>query len=147
MKPFRLLLAIAFVALGITSCDISNKKIYEGPDQVAFENSAVSVKFLNDTTYTVRVQLITADQTNNRDIPVKIAFSGDAVGPIVVANSIQTTATIKAGEYSANIPLPLLVAGAGTTAKKITFTLSADGIKLAENYKVMTLSITKIVKK
>lgn len=142
MKRFILLLAIAFVALGITSCDISNRKIYEGPEQVAFEKAAYAVALTADQAYSsIKVQLITAEK-NNRDIQVKIALSGDGVGSVVTASSVPTTVTIKAGEYSAVVPVQLALAGATTTAKKVILTLSAD-VKVAANFAVTTLSVTK----
>lgn len=142
MKRIILLLASAFVILGITSCDISNDKSYDGPEQVAFQNATYSVKLTADQTYNINVQLISAGK-NSKDIPVKIALSGDAVGSIVTASSVPTTATIKAGEYSTVIPVQLSFAGATTTAKKVILTLSADNIKVATNLAVATISVKK----
>jgi hypothetical protein len=142
MKRFILLLAAASVILGITSCDVSNDKAYDGPAQVAFEKAAYSVKLTGDQTYNVKVQFITSEK-NNKDIPVKIALSGDAVGSIVTASSVPTAATIKAGEYSVAIPIQLSFAGATTTAKSIILTLSADNVKVAANFAATTISIKK----
>ena len=142
MKRIALLFSIAFVILGITSCDISNDKSYDGPAQVAFEKAAYSVKLTADQTYNVNVQLITSEK-NNKDIPVKIALSGDAVGSIVTASSVPTTATIKAGEYSTVIPVQLSFAGATTTAKSVILTLSAADVKVAANFAVATIAVKK----
>lgn len=142
MKRFILLLAVAFVILGMSSCDVSNDKAYDGPAQVAFENATYSVKLTEDKTFNVNVQLISPEK-NNKDIPIKIALSGDAIGSIVTASSVPATTTIKAGEYSVVIPVQLSYAGATTTAKKIILTLSADNTKVAANFAVTTISVRK----
>lgn len=142
MKRFLFIIATAIFAIGMSSCDISNKKIYEGPDQVAFQATSAAVTLTADKTTSLNVQLISGS-SNDRDIVVNIALSGTGVGTVVTAADVPTSVTIPRGKYSVSVPVSLHYAGATSTAQTVILTLSTTAVKVSGTLGVATISVKK----
>jgi hypothetical protein len=138
MKKIFLYLSLMIVIVFASSCN-KEKKIYEGPVQVAFGDLAYSFNITSTTTsITVPIQLI-ADGPQG-DIATTIAVNSASTS--ASAATVPTSATIPAGSYHVNLVIPITYASLAATGNKLVLDLSST-VKVAANYKTVTITLVK----
>ena len=141
MKKILAYILPAICAFLLISCD-KEQKLYEGPAQIAFENTA--------KTYTI------AATTTSVEIPIQLIADGaqGAITANIAVNSttncasavtVPASVTIDAGKFSSKLVINVnhSALAAGTNVNKLVLDLTASGIKVSQNYNKVTLTLNK----
>ena len=142
MKKILVYILPAICAFLLFSCE-KEKKLYEGPAQIAFDSTTKTYVITSEiTTISVPIQLIASGPQGAINASVAVNGTGTTCASSV---TVPSSVTIDAGKYSAqlviNVTHSTLVTG---TTNKLVLDLTSTGIKVAENYKTITITLNKI---
>lgn len=132
-------MVLAFIFI-ICSCD-KERKPYNDVPQIAFERTTYTFNVSSTTTsVTIPVQLIAGSPQGaiNANIAVNSASN--------CANAVTTpvSVTIDSGRFIANLVITINHANLNAgNANKLLLDLTATGIKVAGNYKSVTITLNK----
>jgi hypothetical protein len=138
MKKYIYLVSI--LVLGVLSFACESDKTYDGPAQIAFAGKTAAFTVTQDSVIVIPVQLI-ADGVQG-DIPADILVN--TASTCAAAVTVPASVTIASGRFVAEAQIAIthsqLAAG---NANKLILNLASTNVKVAENYREITITITK----
>jgi len=122
------------------SCD-KEQKLYEGTTQIAFENATQSYNITSATTsISLQIQLISTKP--QAAITATVAVNSESTCANAV--TVPTSATIDAGRFLTNLTINVDHSKLAASSNRLILDLSATGIKVAENYDKVTITLNKL---